>query len=82
MKYSNKHAILHADLNSASSSTNQAEADLWCEILQKKEYKHMNLTLVEEQLLSEQDTDVHNYDTVVDIPQLVETINNLDPIKS
>lgn len=74
MKFTSKYSILHSDLRAIGENTNQSEADKWCEVLLLK-----NKSASDEEFLNRHNRDVRQYDTVVDIPELIRTIDFLDP---
>lgn len=79
MDYAQKYSIHHADIHATTLEINQTVLDHLCEIRKKPIHE---LDVNDKALRAATDYDVRNYDTVVDIPALVNSIKNLDPTYS
>lgn len=76
MNYVKRYSIEHADIHAIGSEVNQTRADHLCEIRGKPDRL---LSESDKELKAATNYDIRRYDTVIDIPALVGTIEKLDP---
>ena len=76
MNYVRRYSIQHADIRAIGNEVNQTQGDHLCKI---RGIPDRLLSDVDKKLKAETNFDIRRYDTVVDIPALIQTIEDLDP---